>query len=180
MTIQEARGWTREAWRAARMRGVIVVMAATGLGGCGANSSTAVEGETADLRAPASIRIEALGGIAALRQVVTVDSATGAASYVLGPLCGAPDQCPASDSIEGAVARADVDAWFGLAAAPRFRALRADYGRTVGGADMRDYLVTIYANDRVRTLGGDDGSIPPLLSEFVSRVMMGVQTAVGR
>lgn len=158
----------------------MLVATVVGLVACGGSSTTAVEGETADLRAPASIRIEALGGIAALRQVVTVDSASGAASYVMGPLCGTVGQCPVPDSVEGAVSRATIDGWFGLAAAPRFRALRADYGRTVGGADMRDYIVTIYANDRVRTLRGDDGSMPALLSEFVSTVMMGVQTALGR
>lgn len=178
--MQGARERGREVQRMAPLRGIMLVAAAAGVVACGRSSTTAVEGETADLRAPASIRIEALGGIAGLRQVVTVDSATAAASYVLGPLCGTPGQCPASDSVEGVVPRTDVDTWFGLAAASRFRALRADYGRTVGGADMRDYIVTIFANDRVRTLRGDDGSLPPLLSEFVSRVMMGVQTAVGR
>ncbi|HSA57666.1 MAG TPA: hypothetical protein VLE53_18270 [Gemmatimonadaceae bacterium] len=147
--------------------------------GCGAGA-TAVAGETANLTEPPGIRIEALGGIAALRQVVFVDSASGAAYYTLGPMCPPASQCPVSDSANGEVARASVDGYFGLAAAPAFRALRADYGPTPYGADMREYVVTIFANDRMRTIRADDGSMPSLLSEFVNTVMAGVQAAAGR
>lgn len=162
-------------------RTVIMLAAAmaTTVAGCGAGA-TAVEGEMANVTEPAGIHIEGLGGIAALRQVFHVDSATGAAFYTMGPLCAPGTQCPANDSVNGVIERASVDAYFGFAATPPFRALRADYGTTPQGADMRGYVVTIIANKRARTIRGDDGSIPPLLSEFMTNVERAVLTAVGR
>jgi hypothetical protein len=136
------------------------------------------EGETPDPTNAASIDATALGGIAALRIVYHVDSATGAATYQMGPLCDAVTNCPTNVSLAGQVDRATIDELYARAASPAFRALRADYGTTRNAADMQTHVLTIRTNGRVRSIQADDGTMPTLMAQFNNDVVSAVSKVV--
>ena len=158
--------WRRIA-RGPALTSALVLVAAAACRG-----TAAVETEQRDTLSAAGIEVRATGGIAALDLHATIDSVSGQALLTTRPICAPSSECrdlvPPSQRILDPSA---VEAFFARTAAPAFVALRADYGTTPNGADMRTYLVTIRANGRVRTLRGDDGSLPALLSAFVSDVL---------
>lgn len=139
---------------------------------------TAAEGEVPAPGAPPGIRVEALGGIAALHAVAEIDSAAAQGAWSMGPICGAGQPCMPRDTLEGPIARGAIDALFVRTYAPEFRALRADYGWSTQGADLRGYVVTIRANGRTRTLRADDGTMPTLMAQFVNDVTGAVIDAI--
>lgn len=146
----------------------LVLLAVTA--GCG--STTAVETPQPDSFSIAGIDVRATGGIAVLDLHATIDSTTGAAVLTIRPLCAPTSECqdlvpPAQRILD----RATVDAFFARTGTPEFSALHPDYGTTSNGADMRSYVITIRKGGVVRTLRGDDGSLPPLLAAFVSDVL---------
>ena len=149
-----------------------------GAAGCGAVVSA--DGEIPDPNTPASLEIVADGGIAAFHTVARVDSASGSVYWSSGTICAATAGCPVVDPLAGHLDRNVVDAFYARLATSEFRALRADYGTTKNGADMRLYTLTIHANGRVRTLRADDGTMPTLMAEFVHDVMGAVSAAVKR
>jgi hypothetical protein len=152
---------------------------ALALSGCGA-LITAVDGEVPDPGAPPGLRVEAVGGIAGMRIVSGIDSASRSAFWVNGPLCAPPGSCAPTDSLSGAVAAGVIDGLYARTSLPEFRALRADYGQTPNSADMFGYVVTIRGNGRTRTLQADDGSMPALLAQFVHDVSDAVTDVVRR
>lgn len=166
---------TKGTGRLAAAFGAILAVA-----GCGAKAATAIDGEPLAKGTAASIHIEALGGIAALREVAAIDSASGQVSWSTGPLCVPGAACPPTDSAGGTLAAAEVSAFFERAAAPAFKALAPDYGHSTQCADQRDYIVTVRANGRERVLRGDDCTLPALLAEFTNDVRLAVMTAAGR
>lgn len=138
--------------------------------GCG--STTALKTPQPDSLPVAGIDVRATGGIAALDLHATIDSTTGEAVLTTRPLCAPTSECqdlvpPAQRILD----RTTVDAFFARMATPEFSALHPDYGTTPNGADMRSYVITIRKGGVVRTLRGDDGSLPPLLAAFVSDVL---------
>jgi hypothetical protein len=138
------------------------------------------EGEVPDPNTPASLELVADGGIAAFHTVAHVDSASGNVYWQSGQMCAPSAGCPVVDPLSGRLDPKVVDAFYERAATSEFRSLRADYGTTKNGADMRLYTLTIHANGRVRTLRADDGTMPTLMAEFVNDVMSAVSEAVKR
>lgn len=128
--------------------------------------------------APPGIRVEALGGIAALHAIAEIDSAAASGAWSMGPICAEAMPCTARDTLVGDISRGVIDAFFVRTHAPEFRVLRADYGWSAHGADLRGYVVTIRANGRTRTLRADDGTMPTLMAQFVNDVNAAVIDAI--
>lgn len=167
-----ARGWSL--WGSAKLAAVVAAVTLTGA--CG--SITAAEGEVSDAGRPPGIRVDALGGIAALHAIAEIDSATAIGSWSMGPLCDDGRSCMPRDTLVGSVPRTMIEAFFIRTYQPEFRSLRADYGASTQGADMRGYIVTIRANGRTRTLRADDGTMPSLMAHFVNDVNAAVIEAI--
>jgi len=125
-----------------------------------------IEGEVAD-PASAAIDVVATGGIAALVITTHVDSASGAFTYTMGPICQAGSTCQVNYHREGTLSRASVDELFLRTRQPDFRALRADYGATRNAADMMEHRVIIRTGGLRRSIVADDGTMPTLMAQFV-------------
>lgn len=149
-------------------RSVMVASFALGVAAC--STLVAADGEVADPDNPAAIDIEAIGGIAALRQHTHVDSASGQFTYTMARLCEPAPSCPVLNSETGTIKREDIDALFRRVMLPDFRQLRKDYGTTKNGADMMAVVVTIHANGLSRSVTADDGTMPTILAQFVHDV----------
>jgi hypothetical protein len=145
---------------------------------CGA-ITTAEEVAANGVSAP-GIDVVADGGIAALHTMAHIDSATGAAYWVFRAICAPAVNCTPNDSLNGKVTGGLVENLYARAATPEFRALRRDYGVTVGSADMRAYTLIIRANGTSRTLQADDGTMPTLMAQFVNDVTLAVNDVVRR
>jgi hypothetical protein len=58
------------------------------------------------------------------------------------------------------------------------RSLRKDdYGMTRNGADMMTYTIRLASNGRVRTIRGDDGSLPEAARTLMNTVHAAISTA---
>ncbi len=149
-----------------------------GAAACGA--VTTAEEVAADVVSAPGIDVVADGGIAALHTMAHIDSATGAVYWVFRAICAPAVNCTPNDSLSGTVTGSLVENLYGRAATPEFRALRRDYGLTVGSADMRSYTLVIRANGTSRTLQADDGTMPTLMAQFVNDVTLAVNDVVRR
>jgi hypothetical protein len=85
----------------------------------------------------------------------------------MGPICQAGSSCQVNYHREGTLSRVAVDELFQRARRAEFRALRADYGTTRGGADMMEHRLTIRASGVRRSIVADDGTMPTLMAQFV-------------
>lgn len=120
---------------------------------------------------PARILIVAEGGIAALRTITVVDSASATLSYSLCSIGTAESGCGLGVPTRLiTLTREQVRDLFAKTMTDEFRALRPDYGSSTQGADLRGYIVTVTRNGLTKTVRGDDVTRPQLLADFMAAV----------
>lgn len=142
--------------------------AATFLIGCGVSP---VEGMIEDPQGTPRIVRESTGGIATLRVIVEIDSATSRWSRATCPLSPDGASCGTRGHLEGGAVDPQVrDQLFTAARNPTFLALPARYRSTVQVADGMDHSLRITSGGFTRTIAWEDGAeIPGVLDAYLAR-----------
>lgn len=124
----------------------------------------------------AKVEISAEGGFAALavRQHVEHDTRSFAFSQrrLCGTTCGAP-----TDTASGTLAASATDSLFNVVLEQARSLAKDDYGITRNGADMMTYTIRITADGRMRTIRGDDGSLPEAGRTLMNSVRAAISAA---
>ena len=117
----------------------------------------------------AKVEISREGGYAALTINHVVKHDDRAFIFSQRHIC--TTNCPAPlDSVSGTLSNAAADSLFNIVLAQDPFSLQDDYGTTRGGADMMMYVVRVTAGGNVKTIRGDDGTIPEPLRQIVRSV----------
>jgi hypothetical protein len=155
-------------------RGLSVAVAAMLAASCGQHP---VMGEILDLSSPSQIVVTSEGGIAALRTIVRLDSASRVLTSVTCGL-GVPiaDCGTRGYTDQATLSPQRVDSAFAITQAPDFRALRADYGSSTQGADLMGHSVSVTANHRTRLIKGDDMTLPLPVHKLRSALATSLQS----
>lgn len=149
--------------------------------GCRPSADGAGESAAARLPDLSDFRLSIVqsGGIAGTRRTSSVDGATLAWTQTEGRICAAGADCPARDSLSGALPERDVRALQRLVAA-QWDSLRPDYGRSEGAADLFEYEIEISLGGRTRRITADDLTLPPALAAIRDRLFQAIDSARGR
>lgn len=157
---------------------VSLVLAATVAAACGKQP---VEGEIQQLGLPAQLTVTSEGGIAALRVIVRLDSATGLLSRATCQLSVSSDECGTKGHLDQVtLSSQQVASTFAITQSPEFRALRSDYGTSTQGADLMGHSVTVIANHRTREIKGDDLTLPPAIGRLKGALYTPLQSSGSR
>ena len=136
-----------------------------------------VVGEIQDLGTPAQIVVTSEGGIATLRTIVRLDSASRVITRVTCGLSVPITDCGArGHSDQTTLSPRQVDSAFAITQSPDFRALRDDYGSSTQGADLMGHSVSVTANHRTRMIKGDDITLPLPVRKLTSALFTSFQT----
>jgi hypothetical protein len=127
----------------------------------------------------ATIDISAEGGFAVQAVTHHVDHDTRAFAFSQRQLCGATCGAP-SDSAAGTLAASTADSVFNVVLEQARSLRKDDYGITRHGADMMTYTIRLASSGRVRTIRGDDGSLPEAARTLVTTVYTAISTARAR
>jgi hypothetical protein len=146
--------------------------AALVLWGCASTGPTMQSSDSA-LVDGAKVEITAEGGFAALLTTHRVDHDTREFSYAMRRICGTSCGAP-SDTASGTLSAASVDSLFDVVLVELRSLPKDDYGITRNGADMMTYTIRVTSDGHVRTIHGDDGTIP----EPARRIMEAVREAI--
>jgi hypothetical protein len=147
--------------------------------GCASSSPTVESGSDFDSFNGARVEVRAEGGFAALSIGQTIDHDTRAFSYSQRRMCGT--SCPAPmDSASGTLSPAVNDSIFNVILQDARTLSRDDYGTTKNAADMMTHTIRLTANDRVRTIRGDDGTLPDAARHIVNTVREAISAARSR
>jgi hypothetical protein len=151
-----------------QLQSAAVVVAASFLIGCGVSP---VEGVIEDPQGTPRIVRESTGGIATLRVIVEIDSATSMWSRATCPLSTDAASCGTRGHLEGGQVDPQVrDQLFTEAREPVFLALPARYRSTVQVADGMDHSLRITTGGYTRTIEWEDGAeIPGVLDAYLGR-----------
>lgn len=151
-----------------QLQSAALLAAASFLVGCGVSP---VEGVIEDPQGTPRIVRESTGGIATLRVIVEIDSATSRWSRATCPLSTEAASCGARGHLEGGVVDPQVrDRLFTEAREPAFLALPARYRSTVQVADGMDHSLRITTGGFTRTIEWEDGAeVPSVLDAYLSR-----------
>lgn len=91
---------------------------------------------------------------------------------ICGQTCGAP-----LDSITGTLSPAATDSLFSVVWAQSPFNLKADYGITIGGADMVTYTLRMTFDGTTKTVRADDGTMPPPMRQIVGVIRATISAA---
>jgi hypothetical protein len=117
----------------------------------------------------AKVEVTREGGIAALAINHVVKHDDRGFVYTMRHLCGT--NCPAPlDSASGTLPAAATDSLFNIVLAQDPFSLKDDYGSQRGAADMMEITVRITSGGNVKTIRGDEGTIPQPLRRIVQSV----------
>lgn len=127
----------------------------------------------------AKVEITSEGGIAALSISQRLDHDSRTFSYRQGRLCGTT--CPAPiDTASGTLSPTLADSVFAVVLDQARALSKDDYGATQSGADMMTYTIRVTADGRMKTIRGDDGTLPDPAHRILSTVREAIATARGR
>jgi hypothetical protein len=144
--------------------------------GCASSSPTVDSGSDFDSFNGAQVEVLDEGGFAALSISHRIDHDTRAFSYSQRRICGA--SCPAPmDSASGTLPRAVADSIFNVILQDARTLSRDDYGTTKNAADMMTHTIHLTANGRVRTIRGDDGTLPDAGRHIMNTVREAISAA---
>jgi hypothetical protein len=158
-----------------RIRALLTSMTLTVACAC-ASSPTVDNGSDFDSFNGARVEASAEGGFAALSISRKVDHDTRAFSFSQRRICGTA--CPAPmDSASGTLAPAVTDSIFNVILQDARTLSRDDYGLTKNAADMMTYTIRLTANGRVRTIRGDDGTLPGAARHIINTIQAAISSA---
>lgn len=148
------------------------------MGGCASTSPTMGGGETTPATG-AKVEIVAEGGIAALsvRHLVERDTRTFAYAHrrLCTNVCGAP-----MDTASGSLSSARTDSLFAAVLSDAQALPKDDFGTTPNAADMMLYTIRLTLDGRVRTIRGDDGTLPEPARKIMTEVREAISAARAR
>lgn len=124
----------------------------------------------------ATIDISAEGGFAVQAVMQRVEHDTRAFAFSQRQLCGASCGAP-SDTVAGTLAASTADSVFAVVLEQARSLRKDDYGMTRNGADMMTYTIRLASHGRVRTIRGDDGSLPEAARTLMNTVHAAISTA---
>jgi hypothetical protein len=117
----------------------------------------------------ATVELESEGGIAALAINYQARHDDRAYAYTVRHICST--SCGAAvDSAAGALAPNAADSLFSIIAAASPLDFKADYGATVGGADMLTYTLHVTFEGQTKVARADDGTMPDGMRRIVDAV----------
>jgi hypothetical protein len=127
----------------------------------------------------AKVEVIAEGGIAALSVRHLVERDTRAFAYARRRLCtnacGAP-----MDTASGSLSTARTDSLFTVVLSDARALPKDDYGTTPNAADMMLYTIRLTLDGRVRTIRGDDGTLPDPARKIMTEVREAISAARAR
>ena len=127
-------------------RSLALATAATFVASCGQKHP--VEGALHDrVGAPAEIVLTSEGGIATMRVIVRLDSATGALTRATCRMPVSAEECGTLGHLDQkTLTTPQVDSIFRITQTREFQSLKRDYGSSTKGADLMGHAVTVTTN----------------------------------
>lgn len=164
-----------------RLSGCSLTLAtATLVAGCGQKHPVA--GAIQDrVGAPAEIVLTSEGGIATMRVIVRLDSATGALTRTTCRMPTSAEECGTLGHLEQkTLTTPQVESIFRITQTQEFQALKRDYGSSTKGADLMGHAVIVTTNDRTRTIKGDDITLPETVERLRNALYIPLQENADR
>jgi len=126
-----------------------------------------------------TVEVVAEGGFAALSVKHRVEHDSRAFAVVQRRMC--TDTCAAPmDTASGILSPARTDSLFRAVLMEAGALPRDDYGTTRNAADMMLYTIRLTADGRVRTIRGDDGTLPEAARHIMAAVRGAIAAARAR